>query len=195
MAYTFGCHVTGIDLTPEFCAAAEALNVATGLSDRVRIVQGSAVELPFEDSSFDGAYSQNVVMNIADKVRFYSEAKRVLRPGALLALSNITRGPAGDPYYPTPWAETAATSFLSTPEQTREEIAAAGLEIVSFKDTTPVQVAGYEAQRKQVAAEGPPKLGVHILVGDRIKEYQRNSSRAVMEGRLISIEVLCRKPQ
>src|ERR1700721_1132338 len=34
-------HVTGVDLTPEFCAAAETLNRAAGLADRVTIRQGS----------------------------------------------------------------------------------------------------------------------------------------------------------
>src|SRR5437879_13358532 len=46
IAAKFECHVTGVDLTPEFCEAAEALNQATGLTDRVRIIRGSALALP-----------------------------------------------------------------------------------------------------------------------------------------------------
>src|SRR5271156_1234762 len=41
-----GVYVTGVDLTAEFCAAAEALNRATGLADRVTIKNGSALALP-----------------------------------------------------------------------------------------------------------------------------------------------------
>src|SRR2546423_772225 len=52
-AAKFGIHVTGIDLTPEFCAAGEVLNAATGLADRVRITQGSALALPVPDGTFD----------------------------------------------------------------------------------------------------------------------------------------------
>ena len=76
----FGCHVTSLDLTPEFCRAAEELNAATGLSDRVRVVEGSATDLPFEDDGFDRAYSENVAMNIDDKRRFYAEALRGASP-------------------------------------------------------------------------------------------------------------------
>ena len=38
IAAHFGCYVTGIDLTSEFCRAAEELNAATGMADRVRVV-------------------------------------------------------------------------------------------------------------------------------------------------------------
>jgi SAM-dependent methyltransferase len=131
-----GVHVTGVDLTPEFCAAAEALNRATGLADQVTIKNGSALALPAPSNAFDRAYSQNVIMNIADKRGFYREAFRALRPGALLALSNLCLGNSGAVVYPVPWAETAATSFLVPAEEMESEIRGAGFEIVSFRDTS-----------------------------------------------------------
>jgi SAM-dependent methyltransferase len=126
IASRFGCLVTSLDLTPEFCRAAEELNGATGLSDRVAAVEGSAVDLPFEQASFDRAYSENVVMNIADKRSFYGEAFRVLRSGGLFAFSNYGTGSAGEPYYPAPWAASAEMSFLSTVEETRSDLLDAG---------------------------------------------------------------------
>src|SRR5712691_4354965 len=136
IAATFDCHVTGVDLTAEFCEAALALNAATGLADRVRILNGSALALPVPDGAFDAAYSQNVIMNIADKPLFYREAFRALRPGGRLALSNLCAGAAGAPHYPVPWATTSATSFLATPEEMRADLLAAGFDIADFRDTT-----------------------------------------------------------
>src|SRR5207253_4224437 len=121
--------VTGVDLTPEFCAGAEALNAATGIADRVTIIEGSALALPLPDAAFDAAYSQNVIMNIADKPLFYREAFRALRRGGRLALSNLCAGPRGEPHFPVPWATTRDTSFLATPEEMRADLLAAGFAI------------------------------------------------------------------
>ena len=194
IAKTFSCHVTGIDLTADFCRAAETLNTATGLADKVSIVHGSALALPFADASFDRAYSQNVVMNIADKAAFYREARRVLKPGGLLVLSNLARGTGPEPNYPTPWAASAATSFLSTAETTKTEIAAAGLRIVSFKaDTSAASHAAQAAQRLRFEAEGLPPLGPHLIVGPRLLEYRLKSMRNTEDGRIVAIEVVAER--
>lgn len=46
IAYKYGCGVTGIDLTPEFCAAARELNDITGMSDRVTILDRQCLSTP-----------------------------------------------------------------------------------------------------------------------------------------------------
>jgi sarcosine/dimethylglycine N-methyltransferase len=194
IAARFGCHVTGVDLTPEFCRAAEALNAATGMAERVRVVVGSALALPLPDAAFDRTYSQNVVMNIADKAGFCREAFRVLRPGGVLALSNLGTGPGGAPHYPVPWASTPETSFLVTPEAMRAELLAAGFEILVWNDTTETVRANAVEMRRRLEAGGLPPLGLHVLMGERMREMQSNSARNMEEGRISATEVLARRP-
>jgi SAM-dependent methyltransferase len=58
LAATFGCAVTGVDLSPSFIDAANYLTERCGLSDRVRFQVGDAMRLPFETGSFDCAFLQ-----------------------------------------------------------------------------------------------------------------------------------------
>ena len=107
-AARFGCRVSGIDLTPEFCEVARHLSRLLGLAQKTEFHVGDALAMPFADASFDGAYSMNVSMNIADKAAFYREIRRVLKPGAWLLLSEIARGSGAEMDFPTPWASSAA---------------------------------------------------------------------------------------
>src|SRR5438067_4766849 len=193
-AAKYGVKVTGVDLTPEFCAAAEALNAATGLADRVRIIQGSALALPVPDGAFDAAYSQNVIMNIADKQLFYREAFRALRPGGRLALSNLCAGPVGEPYFPVPWATTRDTSFLATPESMRADLLAAGFEIAEFRDITAETREAQRRTRERLDKGNMPRIAVDIIMGARAAEMQLNSIRTIEDGRGLAIEALGRKP-
>ena len=45
IAAKYGCRVTGVDLTAEFCDAARELNSLTGLAERVQILHGSAMSV------------------------------------------------------------------------------------------------------------------------------------------------------
>jgi ubiquinone/menaquinone biosynthesis C-methylase UbiE len=86
IATKYGCHVTRVDLTSEFCLAARELNAATGPCRRVTIVHGSALALPVPEESYSHAYSHAGLINISDKRGVFQEIFRVLRSGGLLAL-------------------------------------------------------------------------------------------------------------
>jgi ubiquinone/menaquinone biosynthesis C-methylase UbiE len=190
----FGCRVTGIDLTAEFCEVARVLTRAVGLADRVVFEQGNALRMPFADARFDGAYSMNVSMNIADKRGFFAEIARVLKSGAWLVLSEIAQGPGGEPAYPTPWAATPATSFLSTPAQTRQALAEAGFTIVAARDTVKEAMAFAARSRAMVErGEKPPFGAIRLMHGDAAAAMTANGARALAEARIIPIEIVCRR--
>lgn len=192
-AHRFGCRVSGIDLTAEFCAVARTLTRAVGLADRVAFEEGNALAMPFAGASFDGAYSMNVSMNIADKPALYREVRRVLKPGAWFILSEIAQGGAGAPTYPTPWARTAETSFLATPEETRTALAGAGFTIVQARDTA-AAAAAFTARARAMIARGekPPFHAVYLIHGDLAREMAANGARDLAAGKIIPIEILCR---
>lgn len=194
IAAKYGCRVTGVDLTPEFCVAARELNALTGFTDRVHILHGSALSLPVPDDCCDHAYSQAALMNVSDKRGVFREALRVLHPGGLLALSLAGAGQTGEPHYPLPWAATTAMSFLATPNEIRGDLLAAGFRIVFLRDTMAELAAAFATILQQLETEGLPPLGEHIVTGENSKEWRINWMRSGAEGRLSMIEALARKP-
>jgi len=137
LAHDLGCQVTVLDATPTFCDAGALLTARTGLADRVAFRHGTALAMPFADGAFDLVWMQNVGMHIADKGRLFAEIARVLRPGGRFALQDLLAGAAQPAHYPTPWAATAADSFLPTAEELRDLLATAGLREVA-RQTVPV---------------------------------------------------------
>ena len=194
MARRFGCRVSGVDLTAEFCDVARHLTALLGLEERVSFEQCDALSMPYRDAAFDGAYSMNVTMNIADKRALYREIHRVLKPGAWLGLSEVVQGPGGEPDYPTPWARTASSSFLATADETRANLAASGFAIESLRDTTQASFAWAARARAVVEAGGkPPHRAVSLIHGTLAEEIMANTGRALRERCTVPVEVVCRK--
>lgn len=193
MAMRFGCRVTGLDITEEYCQIARRLARAMALEERVRFEVGDALAMPFPAQSFDGAYSMNVSMNIADKSRLLSEIARVLKPGGWFALSELALGPGAPPEYPMPWAGSPAASFLLTPQESLRTLEAGGFSVVHWRNTTMAHIAFAARQADAVSRGGRPlQRSVPLLQGDTGALAARNATRAVAQGSLIPVEIYCR---
>ena len=180
LAATYGCRVTGIDLSEPFVEAARYLTRRTGQSEQVSFETGSALALPFDDGGFDAVLLQHVAMNIADRARLYGEIRRVLRPRGRFATFDIVEI-GGEPHYPVPWARTPATSFLLTAEATRERIEQAGLRALAWQDDAEAAKDWF----RQLRESGPPPLlNLGLVMGADFAQLAANLGRNVMESRL-----------
>ncbi len=181
LAATYGCRVTGVDLSEPFVDAARYLTERTGQSSQVSFQTASALELPFPDGSFNAVLLLHVAMNISDRARLYREIRRVLQTGGRFATFDIVLN-SGDPQYPLPWARTPATSFLLTAAATREAIESAGFRTLEWRDDMPAT----KAWGAQMRASGspPPTPNLSVVMGPDFAQLTANLGQNFMTGRL-----------
>jgi MPBQ/MSBQ methyltransferase len=192
IASAIGCRVTGIDLTPGYIAAADELARRTGLSDRVSYQVASALNMPFQDGTFDAAITMHVAMNIKDRAGLYKEVARVLKPGATFCVYDVMQGERGALQYPVPWAETPASSHLTTPQEMQGLLRDAGFEVREVEDRTAFGIAFFR-ERLANSAAGASPLGLHILMGATAREKFTNMLANLENGSVAPVVMITRR--
>ena len=81
LAQKFGSKATGITLSPVQASRAKERATEAGLDSRVQFEVANALEMPFEDNSFDLVWSLESGEHMPDKTKFLQECYRVLKPG------------------------------------------------------------------------------------------------------------------
>ena len=186
LASRFGCQVTVIDLTESYVRAAEILTDRIGLGDQVKHFVGNALELPFDDGSFDVVWTQQSCMNIGDKERLYQGFHRVLAPGGTLAFQEFMAGPVQPLIFPVMWAHDASTSFLRTPEEMRSVIESVGFRARVWQDVTAETAASNAPDQAQSIAV--------IIMGDNLPAIRLAGKRNDDEGRILRVRGVFQRP-
>jgi ubiquinone/menaquinone biosynthesis C-methylase UbiE len=187
----YGCRVSGIDLTQAFCDAAEIMSGWVGLAERTEFQQGDATDLPFADYRFDAAITLHVAMNVAAKDRLYAEARRVLKPGGILAVYDILQGEGGDAIFPAPWARDPAISHLASPAEMEKLLAEAGFRILDVHDSTDESLDWIEARTAAMAAAKTPPITTQVLFGDDFADMISNQTLGLRERRIRTVSFIC----
>jgi ubiquinone/menaquinone biosynthesis C-methylase UbiE len=185
IAHDFGCHVTGVDLTDEFCRVARELNRRVGLDEQIEIRRGDALDLPFVDGEFSVVWTQHMSMNIADKQRLYAEMRRVVPPGGRLAFFDILAGPNQPIHFPVLWATDERVSFLASALETQAIIASTGFRTQLWEDVTEDAIDFYKLGSATTPDSMPP-LGLHLVIPN-LAEKLANLKRNAEEGRIIVV--------
>ncbi|MBI3992051.1 MAG: methyltransferase domain-containing protein [Candidatus Lambdaproteobacteria bacterium] len=194
LATTFGCRVTGLDLIPAYVQTAARLTELLGMQAQVTFREGSALEMPFPDGSFDLVWSEHVQMNIADKAALLRQIHRVLKPGGRFVFHEILQGSGGEPYFPAPWASDASQSVLIDPAGYRALLEGAGFAVLTWDDKTEESLEWFSQIVQRVRAKGTPPLGVHLLTSASGQETMDNNLLNLQEGRIMVFQGVAQKP-
>ncbi len=193
-ASRYGSTITGVDLTGEYIETGNTLCSWVGLSNQVTLLHESAVDMPFEDGSFDAAYMLHVGMNIEHKVALAAEINRVLKPGGYLGIFDVMRIGDGDLDFPLPWSSLPETSAVGTPDEYKKALAIAGFKLIAERNRRDFAMTFFaDLRARMVGTEGPPPLGLHILMGEKTSGKISNVVAHISENHIAPIELIAKK--
>lgn len=194
-AKTYGCRVTGIDLTGTYVETGKVLCSWVGLAHRIDLVQGNALAIDCSANSFDKAFMIHVGMNIADKGALAEEAWRVLKPGGVFGIYDVMRIGDGELTFPVPWATEPESSSVASPEEYKRALSRAGFVVEKEQNRRGFALEFFERLRTVAeVAQEPPPLGLHILMGENASTKIQNMIKNISQGAVAPVELIAKKP-
>jgi len=193
LAANYGCRVTGIDITREYCELAEVFAEKFNLNKKLNYHCGSATELPFDDCSFEAVWTQHTAMNIKNKTKLYAESARVLKPAGKFIIYDILAGANQPVYYPVPWARTDDISFLATPVEMKTYLNKSDMDIIHWSDKTQIAIEWFQSMIEKINIDGPPKLSFQLFLGDDFVPMLTALLKNLKENRVAVVEIIAKK--
>ena len=130
-------------------------------------------------------------MNIQDKAKLFAEVRRVLKPGAVFGIYDVMREGDGDLAFPVPWASTPETSFVAGAADYRRLLEAAGFAVHKERSRREFAMEFFRQLRARAAdADGPPPLGLHLLMGPTAPQKVANMIDNLQRGLIAPIEIV-----
>ncbi len=86
-----GGTLTGCEISPDMIKIAQRNAREYGLDGRTNYVEGSVLEMPFPDDSFDAAFSNGSLHEWEDPVLVFREIARVVKPGGTFCVCDMRR--------------------------------------------------------------------------------------------------------
>jgi ubiquinone/menaquinone biosynthesis C-methylase UbiE len=194
VASKYNNRVTGIDLTQEYVEVGKVLCNWLGLDKQVTLQQGSALAMPFEKETFDGAFMLHVGMNIDDKEKLFAEIYRLLRPGAFFAVYDVMRINDGELSYPVPWATENSSCRLSTPDEYKQALNSAGFTVSIENNRRQFALDLFKKMRaKREERRGLPSLGLHTLMEEKTAMVVKNMISGIVVDLIAPVELIARR--
>lgn len=149
LASTFGCSVTALNLSEKENERDRELNRQQGLDGKIKVVDGSFEEIPFENGRFDVVWSQDAMLHSGNRELVIREVSRVLKPGGVFIFTDPMQADDCPEGVLQPILERIHLSTLGSPDFYRKMAKEAGMQELSFEEHTNQLVNHYSRVLKE----------------------------------------------
>lgn len=188
LAGEYPVSVDGVDLSEVNVNHARAAIAQTRLAGRVRFHHGDAEELPLPDNAFDALVCECALCTFPDKNAAAQQFARILRPGGLAGITDVTITDAGLPAELTTLAAWVAciADARSVVDYTGI-LAGAGLHVLHIESHDHCllkMIDRIDARITALRIAAPTLLADNGVVPDAVLTYTRLAREAVRAGRI-----------
>ncbi|WP_309383415.1 methyltransferase domain-containing protein [Cerasicoccus frondis] len=138
-----GFDVTCLNLSEVQNERNRRMNEEQGLAHKIDVVDGNFEALPFEDKSFNIAWSQDALLHSADRERVFAEVDRVLKPGGVFVLTDPMMREGASPELLQPVFDRIHLDSMGSVEKYEDYASALGWTVEPLEDRTRDLVTHY----------------------------------------------------
>ena len=121
------------------------------------------------------------------------ELHRVLKPGGQFGIYDVMLTGEDDLTFPVPWAGSAEGSAVASPRTYKKALDEVGFQVTAERNRRDFALAFFDKLLADTsAAEGPPPLGLHLLMGDTAQLKMMNVIENLKKDRLAPVELIAK---
>eukprot|EP00980_Cylindrotheca_fusiformis_P018959 scaffold6350_cov117-Cylindrotheca_fusiformis.AAC.4 len=178
---SFITNATCLNLCEEQNDRATKSAAEKGLGERIKVVTGTYEDCPFDDNSFDIAFSQDAFVHAFSKLKAFSEAFRVTKPGGAFIFCDLMCGDGPDVSDEelATFANTNMVNDWLSPEQNVKACTEAGWTEATFVDLTKDIRLSFQLMLKkvdQILERGGDGIGLDLL-----ETYKKNLTNRITQ--------------
>jgi len=147
LAKTYGCKVVALNVSEKENEFHRRANEKAGLDEsQIRVIDGSYMDIPFPDNTFDFAWSQDAILHggVEGRTKVLEETFRVLKSGGKFVFTDPMESITATKEQLQPIYNRVKVKSMATPEWYKKTAESIGFEVLDYDNWLPQMTKHYQ---------------------------------------------------